>query len=192
MEIDPLLETTVESHLIHEGSYLRLRRDTVQDGRGRRHNRDIVEHPGAVAILAVTGDDLLLVRQFRTAAARVLLEIPAGTLDRRSDGRIESPDVAAPRELAEETGHRAEHWRRLGSFWTVPGFATEEMHLYLATGLSPVPGYAGPQADEPLTLERLPWRELLAMGDRGEVADAKTLVGVFWLARLAERGERFS
>ncbi|HEV7811218.1 MAG TPA: NUDIX hydrolase, partial [Candidatus Limnocylindrales bacterium] len=81
---------------------------------------------------------MLLVRQWRTPADRVLLEIPAGTLDRdEASGAIEDPELASRRELEEETGYRARSWTRLAEFWTAPGFATEKMHLYLATDLEP-------------------------------------------------------
>lgn len=166
-----------------------FRVDTIEDAGGKRHQREIVEHPGAVAVIPIVGEDVLMVRQWRTPVERVVLELPAGTLDRRDDGSTEDPDVAAPRELEEETGHRAGSWRKLGRFWTAPGFAEEEMHLYLATELRPLPEYRGPDTDEYLDLVRLPWREAVAMADRGRIEDAKTLIGLFWLARLAAAGE---
>ena len=149
----------------------------------------IVEHPGAVCVVPVVDDDVLMVRQWRTPVEQVILELPAGTLDRLDDGTIEDPDRAAPRELEEETGHRAAAWRKLGHFWTAPGFTEEEMHLYLATDLEPLEAYRGPDADEYLDLVRMPWGEAVAMADRGQIHDAKTLVGLFWLARVAASGE---
>ena len=189
MQDDDLLETTVERRVIHAGRYLTFRVDTIADARGDHHTRDWVEHPGAVAMLAIERGDVLLVRQFRTPAARVLLEIPAGTLDRDAQGATEDPDLAAPRELGEETGYRAASWRLLGRFFPAPGFASEFMHLYLATDLSPIEGYTGPEPDERIDLVRLPVREAIAMADRGEIEDAKTLIGLFWLDRLLARGE---
>src|SRR3972149_6314447 len=100
------------------------------------------------------------VRRYRKAGP-ALPDTPAGTLARRPDGSIEPPDEAAPRELAEETGHRAARWRRLGTFWTAPGFASEAMTLYLAPELTALDGYDGPEPDERLDLVRLPWREAL-------------------------------
>ena len=104
-----------------------------------------------------------MVRQYRAPAGRILLEIPAGTLDVDPDsGAIEDPDVAAPRELEEETGYRAGSLRLLASFWTAPGFATELMHLYLATDLRPADAdRLGPDEDERLELERVPVSEAL-------------------------------
>jgi len=184
MTEERLHETVVESRVIHRGHYVTFRVDTVVDPDGGRHVRDIVDHPGAVAVVALHGTDLLLVRQVRLAAGRILLEIPAGTLDRHPDGRIEDPEIAAPRELGEETGYRAATWRRLGTFWTAPGFASEAMTLYLATDLSPIDGYAGPDEDERLDLVRMPWKDAVAAAERGDFADAKTVAGVLWVARL--------
>ena len=148
-----------------------------------------MEHPGAVCVIPVVGDEVLLVRQWRTPVERAILELPAGTLDRLVDGTIEDPERAAPRELEEETGHRAGSWRKLGRFWTAPGFTEEEMHLYLATDLVPLGDYRGPDVDEYLDLVRVPWRAAVEMADQGQIEDAKTLVGLFWLARLAAAGE---
>lgn len=181
-----LQETTVESRVLHSGRYLRLRIDTIEDGTGRRHEREIVEHPGAVVIAALAGEDILLVRQFRTAVGRVLLELPAGTLERDAAGVPEEPAAAAARELAEETGYRAGSWRDLGSFYTAPGFCDEHMHLFLAADLEQVAGYSGPETDERLELVRLPWREAVAMAETGRLADAKSLVGLMRLARILE------
>ncbi|HUG47825.1 MAG TPA: NUDIX hydrolase [Candidatus Limnocylindria bacterium] len=187
---EELRETLVESRVLHEGRYISLLEDVVRDGTGELRRREVVVHPGAVAMIPLLPDGrLLLVRQYRHAARETCLELPAGTLDRRDDGTIEPPDEAAHRELEEETGHRARRWRRLASFFTAPGFASEEMHLYLATELTPVDGYAGPAPDERLRLEVLHWRAALELAQAGGIRDAKTLVGLLWLNLLAERGE---
>ena len=131
---DPLEERVVESDVVHRGRYLEFRVDTIERADGSRGTRDVVGHPGAVSVLALDDDGrILFVRQWRIPAGRAMLEIPAGTLDVH-EGITEDPDGAARRELEEETGHRATTWRRLASFWTAPGFASELMHLYLATG----------------------------------------------------------
>ncbi len=142
--------------------------------------------------MALDPDDrILLVRQWRTPAARVLLEIPAGTLDvDAATGAIEDPDLAARRELEEETGYRAASWRKLTSFWTAPGFASELMHLYLATDLVPAhpDERLGPDEDEHLRLEPRSLVDALDAIDRGEIADAKSIVGLLWVERLRKSG----
>jgi len=185
---DRLRETVVRSRTVHRGHYLEVRVEDIVTPDGRRSTRDIVGHPGAVAIVALDpGDRVLMVRQFRLAAGRTLLEIPAGTLDLATDGGVEDPDLAARRELEEETGHRAGSWEHLGAFWTAPGFATELMHLYLARDLVPAhEDRLGPDEDERLELERVPWQDAVGMAERGEIADAKSLVGLFRLARLMD------
>ncbi|MBA3877053.1 MAG: ADP-ribose pyrophosphatase [Anaerolinea sp.] len=185
---DRLRETVVGTRVVHRGHYLEVRVDEILAPDGRRSTRDIVGHPGAVAIVALDSEDrVLLVRQFRLAAGRTLLEIPAGTLDRADDGSLEDPDLAARRELEEETGLRASSWEHLGAFWTAPGFATELMHLYLARDLVPAHGKRlGPDEDERLELERIPWRDAVVMAERGEIADAKSLVGLLRLTRILE------
>jgi ADP-ribose pyrophosphatase len=184
-----LTETIVDSRIVHRGRYLQFRIDTIQRADGTRAERDVVGHPGAVAILALDeADRVLLVRQFRSPAGRILLEVPAGTLDVDPEtGLIEDPAIAAPRELEEETGYRADSWQHLTSFWTAPGFATELMHLYLATGLRPAHGdRLGPDEDERLELERIPWQEAIAAAARGEIMDAKSLVALLWLDRITQ------
>lgn len=184
---DHLRETLVERETVHSGDYLSLLRDVVSDAAGERHAREVVVHPGAICVVALRDDgQILLVRQYRHAVGEVCLELPAGTLDRGDDGSTEDPDAAARRELAEETGHRAGAWRKLATFYTAPGFATEVMHLYLATDLAPIDGYAGPAPDERLELQPMHWTDALRLAEEGRLRDAKTLVGVLWLARLAQ------
>lgn len=188
---DDLVERVVASVEIYRGDYLSIRIDTVERTDGTRAKREVVGHPGAVAILALDDQDrVLMVRQYRAPAARTLREIPAGTLDIDPvTGAIEDPDLAAPRELEEETGYRAGSLRRLTSFWTAPGFATELMHLYLATDLVPADeGRLGPDEDERLELDHVALDEALAAVDRGEIGDAKSILALLWLDRL-RRGD---
>jgi ADP-ribose pyrophosphatase len=183
LEARPVAERT-----IYEGRVIDLRIETVEAGDGSRHEREIVDHRGAAAIVALDHEEVLLVRQYRAPARRVLLEIPAGTRDRLPDGTVEEPSVTAARELAEETGLQAGQWRHMAAFWTAPGFATETMDLYLATDLALAPDAAAP-GDERIEVERVEWRRAVAMVELGEIADAKSIVGLLWLARLIERGE---
>ncbi len=186
-----LREETVASRVLHRGRTMTFRVDTIERADGSRHAREIVGHPGAVAVVALDREDrILLVRQYRTAADRALLEIPAGTLDvDPASGAIEDPDRAAPRELEEETGVRAGAWRKLGSFWTAPGFATELMHLYLATDLRPVHGdRLAPDEDEALQVVRVPFADALTAVDDGRIIDAKSIVGILRVARLQGLG----
>jgi ADP-ribose pyrophosphatase len=142
------------------------------------HEREVVQHAGAVAIVAVdAAERVVLVRQRREAARAVLLELPAGT---REDG--EEPLATARRELEEETGLRGGRWRELARFWTSPGFVREEMTLFLAEDAEE--GEASLQDDEDVEIERIAVGELPAR--LGEIADAKTLVGLLLLLR--ERG----
>lgn len=179
----------MSERVVFNGRYLTFRVDTIRDASGRQHERELVLHPGAVAIVPLDGDDVLLVRQWRHATGGALLEVPAGTVDILPDGTPEAPEVCAPRELGEETGMVAERIRYIGSFWTAPGFCDEFMHLFLAQDLSPLAGYAGPEPDEHLDLVRMPLAEALDMADRGEIQDAKSLVALFHVARMADRDE---
>jgi ADP-ribose pyrophosphatase len=141
------------------------------------NEREIVEHPGAVAIVAVDAEGALtLVRQLREPAREQLLELPAGTLEHG-----EAPLTTAKRELAEETGLTGGRWRELGSFYTTPGFCREYMHLYLAEDLDA--GEARHEADESIELVRVARAELEAL--LPEIEDAKTLAGLLLYLRQA-------
>jgi ADP-ribose pyrophosphatase len=134
------------------------------------HEREIVEHPGAVAVVAVDDDGTVaLVRQRREAARKHLLELPAGTLE---EG--ESPLESARRELEEETGLTGGTWRELAAFYTTPGFCREYMHVFAAEGVEP--GEARPEDDEELEVVR--WRVDEISERIGEIEDAKTLAGL--------------
>jgi len=188
---DPLRERLVSSEVLRRGRILEFRIDTVEAADGHRSTRDIAGHPGGVCVVALDPQDrVLLVRQWRHAIGGALLEIPAGTLDRAEDGSIEDHALAGARELEEETGSRASTWRYLGGFYTAPGFTSELMHLYLATDLTAVDeGGLAPDEDERLELRSVPFTEALAMAERGELQDAKTLVGLFLVARLRDAAE---
>jgi ADP-ribose pyrophosphatase len=159
-----------ESRTVYDGKLLDV---TVE--RWGEHEREIVEHPGAVAIVAVdTEGHLTLVRQPREATRRRLLELPAGT---REEG--EEPLATAERELREECGLTGGRWRELATFWTTPGFCRELMHLYLAEDVEPGEPDADP--DEEIELVRWPVTELESR--LGQIEDAKTLVGLLLYLR---------
>ena len=169
-------ERTVRSQHVFRGDLLSLRVDEVELDSGRRTTREVVEHPGAVAILAWDGERLAMVSQWRAAASGELLEIPAGTLEPG-----EQPGATASRELAEECGLAAENWEEGPSFYTAPGFCTELLTLFLASDL--VPSEASAPEDEALTRSWLTLDEALAAIDDGRIRDAKSLVGILWLVR---------
>jgi len=183
-----LAETVIERKTLYRGRYMTFETDRVVRSDGLESGRDLVIHPGAVAILPL--DDhgrLLCVRQFRIASGGAMLEIPAGTLDVSEDGAVEDPEVAAHRELEEETGYRAGSMERLTGFWTAPGFSTEYLTLYLATDLRPAnDNRLGPDEDERLELTRIDWRVAVAAVEAGLVEDAKSVAGILWLARRLE------
>jgi ADP-ribose pyrophosphatase len=156
---------------VYEGALLGL---TVE--RWGEHEREIVEHPGAVAIVAVDGEGCVtLVRQLREATRKRLLELPAGTAEPG-----EEPLETAKRELQEECGLTGGEWRELAAFWTTPGFCRERMHVFVAEGVDR--GEASPAADEELELVRWPVTAIAAR--LGEIEDAKTLAGLlFFLQR---------
>jgi ADP-ribose pyrophosphatase len=186
---DPLRETLINTEVIKRGRILEFRIDTVEAADGHRSTRDIAGHPGGVCVVAIDAEDrVLFVRQWRHATGGALLEIPAGTLDRHDDGSVEDHAGAAARELEEETGSVAGTWRYLGAFYTAPGFTSELMHLYLATDLRAADaGGLGPDEDERLELRPIPFVEAVAMAERGEIRDAKSLIGLFWVHRLRGR-----
>ncbi len=173
----PPPERVIASRRIHEGRIVNLREDTVELSGGRRALREVVEHADVVAIVPLDADgQVLLVRQFRLPAGRVLLEVPAGGVDGG-----ESAEEAAQRELQEETGHRAGRLRRLGGFYVSPGYCTEFIHVFLAQQLSVSPAEA--DADEEIVVERLPFGQALRLVESGEIRDAKSIIGLLWAER---------
>lgn len=166
-------EETVRQEVIYQGKLLTIRKDRVRLAHGREATRELVVHPGAVAIVPLLPDGrVILVRQYRYAAGRALLEIPAGTLDQPGESLV----AAVARELAEETGYTATDYTELVAFFTAPGFCTERITLFLATGLTP--GAQQLMEDEEITLELVPLADIPTLIARGDIADAKTLTGL--------------
>lgn len=169
---DKLVETTVSTEPVFSGKVISLQIDTVKLPDGTTASREIVKHPGAVAVLAVHEGRLLLVDQFRQSMGRCELEIPAGKLEKGED-----PAEAAVRELQEETGYRCDKLTHLHSFYTSPGFADEIIHLYLAEQLSA--GEMSPDEDEFLEVQEVTLEEALNLIAEGRIADAKTILAVY-------------
>ena len=169
-------ERTIATRRAYDGRLISVRVDEVELSDGRRTSREVVEHPGAVAILAWDGERLAVVRQWRHPAGAEMVEIPAGTLDPG-----EEPRATAERELAEECGLAAAAWEAGPRFFTAPGFCDELMHLFLATDLADAPAEA--EEDEEIELSWLTLAEAEAAVDDGRIVDAKTIAGLGWLAR---------
>ena len=172
------------SETVYEGTFFTVRKDTFRHEDGEEVSRDIVSHPGAVGVVVLDGEDLWFVRQPREAIGSPdFLEIPAGKLDEEG----ESPLETGQRELAEEIGKRAEHWESLGSFFTSPGFSDEEVHLFLATGITDVDERPQVEHDERIDVEVRPIADLDQI--LAETQDSKTLIALY---RLRERLSRRS
>lgn len=178
-------QSTVSTRRIYSGKVLTLDVDRVRFPNGTEGDLELIRHSGAAAVVPFVDDPrrddprILLIRQFRYAADRFLLEVPAGRLDSE-----ESPVHCARRELREEAGCTAELIRSIGGFYTTPGFIDEYIHAFMATGL--VRGDSSPESDEFMEVESHSLRDALRMIERGEIVDGKTIVSLF----LAERIRR--
>ena len=170
-------EKTIRSEMLYEGAIINLRRDevTVQNGTSFR---EIIEHNGGAVLAAVTGEGkLVMVRQFRKPAERVMLEVPAGKIDPG-----EKPEEAAVRELKEETGYTAGHVRHLTSFYPCVGYSEEMLHLYLCTDLTP--GETCFDENEAIDIEEMDLDTLHDMVMKGQIQDAKTVITVLMIRSL--------
>jgi ADP-ribose pyrophosphatase len=175
------MEKTLESRLLHEGRHFSFHRDEVELPSGYRTQRDVVRHPGAVAIVPVLPDGrVVMIRQYRYAAGKELLEIPAGTLEPG-----EPPLECARRELMEETGYEAGEMEALLSCYMAPGYSSEVIHFFVARGLMEAVGE--PEPDEEIAVERLELEEVLGMIAENVIEDAKTIIGVLFLSKESAR-----
>ena len=171
------------SRPIHRGRVVDLAMDTVRFPDGTTGELELVRHSGASAVVPIIDDsdpadpEILLLRQFRYAAGGELYEIPAG----RPDSDTEPWETCARRELEEETGYRAGSLEYLTGIWTTPGFTDEKIHLFLARDLSE--GTVATDADEFLSVVRMPLSRALALIDRGEITDAKSICALTIAAR---------
>ena len=163
----------IERRSVFDGRIVKLSVDRVRLPNGRICEMEMIQHPGAAAVVPLDERGrVILVRQYRYASGGWLLEVPAGKLDGG-----ESPESCAGREVEEETGYSPGALIPMGWIWTTPGFTDEKIWLYLARDLAP--GTQSLQDDEVLTLEHLPLDEALEMATRGEIHDAKTVCALF-------------
>jgi len=171
-------EPTIESKDIYQGRIIKLRVDTVQLPSGRTTTREIVEHEDAVCVVPIDeNNNVLMVRQYRKAAQLNLLEVPAGGVEAG-----ETPDETALRELQEEVSVTSGSLRRLSGFWVSPGWATEFMHAYLATDLTPASLPA--DDDEYISVERVPLDSIPGLIESGEIQDSKSIAALLLALRV--------
>lgn len=166
-------EKTMKSERIYEGKILSVRIDTVELPDKKYSKREIVEHPGAVAIVPITEDkEIYLVKQFRKATETELLEIPAGKLEIN-----EQPVECAIRELKEETGLNVENMECIIDYYSSPGFTNEKIHIFMASGVTI--GEAEPEEDEYIDVVKVKIDEAMNMINDGIIKDGKTIIGIF-------------
>ncbi len=170
---DSLKEELIHKEIAFSGKLLQVDCDSVRLPNGERSTREVVRHPGAVAILAFRGDELLLVKQYRYPLEKMTIEIPAGKLDPG-----EEPDKCAQRELREETGYRGT-LEYLGKFYTTPGFTDEVIYLYKAVDLVWDPLKA--DCDEFIHVVNIPLEKAVEKVLNNELKDAKTILGILLL-----------
>jgi len=177
-----LQETGIGAERAWRGRLLDVRRDTVRLPDGRQATREYIAHSGAVAVVPILDDGrVVVVRQYRYPIGRAMLELPAGKIDPG-----EPPFECAVRELAEETGYRAREWAHAGMLHNAIAYSTEKIEIWFARGLQA--GSAQLDEGEFLDVEALTVAELNALAGRGELTDAKTLVGLLWLERALGAG----
>lgn len=173
-------EKTMKTENIYKGKILNLRIDTVELPDKKYSKREIVEHPGSVAIIPITDDgEIILVKQYRKAVENSLLEIPAGKLEIN-----EEPKETAIRELKEETGIIAENLEYICEFYTSPGFSNEKIYLFIATGL--LKGTPNLDDGEYIEITKVQLEELANMIKKGEVLDSKTIIGTYMAIEYLE------
>lgn len=172
-----LTEACIDTELVYEGGFLKVRKDHARLPNGEVHTREYLNHPGAVAVMALLDDGrLIMERQFRYAPRREFIELPAGKID-AGEPILE----CAKRELLEETGYVATEWIHLTTAWPAIGYADERIEYFLARGLT----HQGSQLDDGELLEvfELPLQEAIDWVRQGKINDSKTIVGLFWLEK---------
>lgn len=166
------IEKTLSTRRIYKGKAVGLRIDEVEKPSGRRTTREIVEHADSVAIVVIDKDKVILVRQYRQATGKSLLEIPAGGINPG-----ESLEDAVRRELREEIGFFPQEIKKLGGFYVSPGYCTEYLHLFLARELVPSPLIA--EDTEGIDIVPVPLNQVHQLISSGEIQDAKTIAGLY-------------
>lgn len=174
-----LIERTVDTRQIYSGRVIDLQLQQVILPNGKQASREVVNHPGAVAIIAKRGDNILFVEQYRQALHRITLEIPAGKLISGED-----PSACAERELREETGCSCGNLKRLFGFYTSPGFSDEFVHLFLAEDLHD--GVQNCDDDEFINVMEISVNEGWEMVQSGKIEDGKTIVALLYLMSVHE------
>jgi len=175
--MDNLEEKTISTQEIFKGRIISLQVDEVMLPNGSTSKREIIKHPGAVAVIAITEEGkLVVVEQYRKALEKAIVEIPAGKLEKGED-----PDLCARRELEEETGYGCKDMELISSFYTSPGFADEIVHVYLASGLYKIENAAGLDEDEFVNLMEITLEEAQGLIKDQKIFDAKTMYAVqYW------------
>jgi ADP-ribose pyrophosphatase len=169
---------TIATKKIYDGRIFNVRIDTIREG-DAEYDREIISHRGSAVIVPLFDDGTVaLVRQYRHAAKETLLELPAGSLD---EG--ETPIEGAARELEEEIGYSAGKLEKIAEFYVSPGFLDEKMFVFLATGLTQAEQRL--EIDEIIEVERIPLAEAVEIVNRGEIHDAKTMLGLLFTAKRA-------
>jgi len=179
-----LKETCLDSALVYEGNFIKVRKDHASMPDGQVHTREYIEHPGAVAVLALLDNgNLLMERQFRYAPRREFVEIPAGKIDSGEDIL-----VCAQRELLEETGYVARDWTHLTTSWPCIGYSDERIEFFLARGLR----HEGRKLDDGEFLEvfELSLADATEWVRTGKINDGKTIVGLYWLEKTLQGWEK--
>lgn len=172
-----LEEKTIHTEIIFEGRVVKLQVDDVTLPNGEQSKRELIKHPGAVAVIALTQDQkLVLVKQYRKPLEKSILEIPAGKLEPG-----EKPEVTAKRELEEETGYTTNHLEYLTSFYTSPGFADELLYIYFADQLIVLDNKKPLDEDEFIEIVEVPIENLEERVINQEIHDAKTMFALLYI-----------
>jgi ADP-ribose pyrophosphatase len=173
-----LKESQIDSSIVYDGAFLKVRRDHVRLPDGKSAVREYIKHPGAVVILPLFEDgSVLMERQFRYPLDQVFIEYPAGKIDPNEDSL-----VCAKRELQEETGYTATDWQFVCTIHNAIAYSDEHLDIYLARGL--IEGESKLDDEEFLETVKLPFPDVMELVHQGKITDVKTIIGTFWLDKI--------